>query len=390
MVTVLGIDEAGRGPIIGPLIICGVVCKEGNLQKLKEIGVKDSKLLTPIKREKLVPLIKNIIVDFSLIKILPQTIERENLNEIELRATASLIQKFMPQKVIFDTPVPTKRSDSYCNKIKSLVPNKDIEIIGEPHADTNYPIVGAASILAKVERDHEIIELHKKYGDFGSGYLGDPKTQQFIKEWNRYPEIIRRNWDTCKETLVTPGKVIVIGDRDTGKTEFCKSLVNIGLKKSYKVGILDLDVGQSHIGPPGSLGFGIATKKIKNLSQIPATIVYPIWKLSPSGVTEHIITGLKILLTKIPSDVNFIVIDTTGYIRTQEAIELKIRKIESINPDHIVFLEHNTELEHLATMFPREKIFRFPVSRKAEKKSPSKRKRMREKYCLLSSDKFVF
>lgn len=387
MGIILGIDEAGRGPVIGPLVICGVVCNEQDVEKLKVIGVKDSKLLTPLQREGLVPLIKNIITDFSLVKILPQTIEIGNLNEIEIKVAASLIKKFMPSKVILDTPVSAKLSNFYCDKIRELVrfdlkANKDVEMIGEPHADVNYHIVGAASILAKVERDSEIEELHKKYGDFGSGYPGDPKTQQFIKEWNLFPEIVRRSWDTCKEVLVTPGKIIVIGDTDTGKTEFCKFLVNFGLKKEYRVGVLDLDVGQSHIGPPGSLGFGIATKKIRDLSQILPTIIYPIGKLSPAGVTKHIITGLKELLAKIPSEINFLIIDTTGYICTPEAIRLKLQKIEVINPDRIVLLEHQTEgvrpqLEPLANMLPRDKIWRFPVSPKTRRKTPTERRKTR-------------
>ena len=382
MTDVLGIDEAGRGPVIGPLVICGALCEEANSKKLKDIGAKDSKMLSPRQRENLVSPIKDIIKDFGLIKIPPDLLDRESLNELEIKATASLIKKFNPQKVILDTPVPRKGIKGYLEKIKKLVPNSEVKIIGEPHADVTYPIVSAASILAKVARDEEIHKLHKKYGDFGSGYPADPKTQKFIKNWNLYPEIVRRKWETCKDVLVAPGKVIVIGDVDTGKTEFCKSLVNSGLKKGYQVGVLDLDIGQSHIGPPGSLGFGLATKRIRKLSSIRATIIHPVGALSPAGISERILIGLKSLLPKIPQDVNFLVIDTTGYIRTEEALRLKIQLIELINPDRIVIIEHTKELDSLVKELDVNKVYRFPVDSKTRKKSIEDRKEFREKSAL--------
>ncbi len=390
MTDVLGIDEAGRGPVIGPLVICGALCEEANSKKLKDIGAKDSKMLSPRQRENLVPLIKDIIKDFGLIKIPPDSLDRESLNELEIKATASLIKKLNPQKVILDTPVPRKGIKGYLEKIKKLVPNSEVKIIGEPHADVTYPIVSAASILAKVSRDEEIHKLHKKYGNFGSGYPADPKTQEFIKNWNLYPEIVRRKWETCKEILVGAVhelplhtlKIIVIGDADTGKTEFCKFLVNSGLKKGYRVGVIDLDIGQSHIGPPGSLGFGIATKRIRKLSSIRATIIHPMNALSPAGISERILIGLKSLLTKIPEDVNFLVIDTTGYIRTEEAMKLKIQLIELINPDRIVIIERERELDSLAKELDLNKVYRFPVNSKARKKSIEDRTRFREKSTL--------
>ncbi|MBI4723035.1 MAG: ribonuclease HII [Candidatus Stahlbacteria bacterium] len=257
MSLVLGIDEAGRGPVIGPLVICGALCDEREVNQLKDIGVKDSKCLTKLQRESLVPRIKSIIKDFAIIQIPPAMLDRENINSLEIQAAAELINKFSPTTVIIDTPVQSKGSLLYCNRIRELIHHTNVHIIGEPHADTNYTICGAASILAKVVRDKEIEELHKKYGDFGSGYPADPKTAQFIKEWNKFAEIVRRKWDTCRDVIVAHGRVIVIGEMGTGKTEFCKWLVNAGLEKGYKVGVIDLDISQSNIGPPGSLGFGV-------------------------------------------------------------------------------------------------------------------------------------
>ncbi len=372
---VLGIDEAGRGPVVGPMVVCGVLCKKENSEKLREIGVKDSKVLSPETRESLVKSIKSLIQDFWLIKVPPAKIDKENLNTLEIEAMAEIINKSHAKEVILDAPVRGDGINKYCSRIKELVSHQ-VKIIGKNHADSIYPVVGAASIIAKVTRDKEIKKLHQKYGDFGSGYPSDPKTKAFIKEWHKYPQIIRRKWKTLEASLITPGKIIVIGDKDTGKTEFCKKLVNLGLKKGYKVGVLDLDIGQSHIGPPGSLGFGIAKKRIRELSKIKPLIIYPVGALSPAGAEERIISGIKTILSKVPKSVDFLVIDTTGYIKD---LRFKTQKTELLNPDKIILIERDTELRELIKALDTNKVYRFPVSRDATKKSKAKRKKFRER-----------
>ena len=85
----------------------------------------------------------------------------------------------------------------------SIVKNKDIEIVAENYADKNYPVVSAASILAKVTRDAEIKKLHKKYGFFGSGYPGDERTIKFLEKLDKeeYSKIVRLKWATSKNIL---------------------------------------------------------------------------------------------------------------------------------------------------------------------------------------------
>lgn len=78
-----------------------------------------------------------------------------------------------------------------------------IKLISEHHADRVYPVVSAASIIAKVTRDEAVAVLHQQYGDFGSGYITDPKTLDFLRQWRRthesYPPIVRVSWKTIKE-----------------------------------------------------------------------------------------------------------------------------------------------------------------------------------------------
>jgi len=201
---ILGIDEAGRGPVIGPLVICGVLVRDEFLSELSRIGVKDSKLLSPQKRQKLKKIIECISEEYQLIYLSPKVIDQYIINYLELKATVKLIDKFSPDKVFIDAP--TRWCVNYKRKIKNLLTlKKNVELVVENFADINYPVVSAASILAKVARDEKIKKLSKKYGALGSGYPSDEKTIFFLKECIRlkgeFPEIVRKKWKTAQRLL---------------------------------------------------------------------------------------------------------------------------------------------------------------------------------------------
>ena len=204
MVLLCGIDEAGRGPVIGPLVICGVLIQEEDEPSLKSIGVKDSKLITPEKRSEIYEILKEK-VKYKLLIISPQEIDEAlqsneiNLNWLEAIKSVEIINFLKPEKAILDCP--SNNIKAYTNYLKARVEDKSIELISEHKADFNHLIVGAASILAKVTRDREIERLKKKIGiDFGSGYPSDPVTRDFlIKNYKKYPEIFRKEWASYKE-----------------------------------------------------------------------------------------------------------------------------------------------------------------------------------------------
>nr|MBA4405098.1 ribonuclease HII [Nanoarchaeum sp.] len=203
MKTILGVDEAGRGPVIGPMVMAGVVINEADEKKLKEIGVKDSKLLTPKKREELFEKIKKIAKDYEIIIVSPKEIDEavesqeSNLNKLEAIKTAMIINKFNPDLSILDCP--TVSTHKYEDVIRFYLKNKELKLKAENKADVNYPVVSAASILAKVTRDREIEKIKEKYGDIGPGYPSNEITQKFVKEnWNKHPEIFRKSWATFK------------------------------------------------------------------------------------------------------------------------------------------------------------------------------------------------
>ncbi len=197
---VLGIDEAGRGPVIGPLIIAGVMIEEGQEKNID--GVKDSKLLPHKKRIELDRKIR-ANSEFMIIDILPDEIDRAlssnylNLNWLEAHKQAKIINELNPDKVIIDCPSPNcKKFEDY---LRELLTNKKIKLIVEHKADSKYPTCSAASILAKVRREEEMNKIKEKYGMTGPGYPANPITKIFIKEnWEKHPEIFRKSWATFK------------------------------------------------------------------------------------------------------------------------------------------------------------------------------------------------
>ncbi len=207
MTRVLGIDESGRGPVAGPLVLCGYLIDEKKVEKLRVYGVKDSKLLTPTKRSQLFPKLRCLADGYSTIQISAAEIDRlrtiSNLNKIEIEKMQFLINKLQPDKVVIDAP--EVRTDNFAKKIRQRL-ETDCEIVAENFADRNYPEVGAASIIAKVLRDREIMKLHKKYGNFGSGYSSDPVTIAFLKSWlkknKEFPDFVRKSWITAQLMII--------------------------------------------------------------------------------------------------------------------------------------------------------------------------------------------
>ncbi len=204
---VLGVDEAGRGCVIGPLVIAGVLIDETSRPKLLELGVKDSKLLPRSRREQLAKDIQQIAIDIHVIKLQPIEIDRvvessrklHKLNRLEAQAMAEVIKALKPDVAIVDAS--DVLADRYKQHIAECLPFP-MTIISEHKADRNYPVVSAASVIAKVERDREIYMLNAKYGNFGSGYMADPKTTAFLENLatksNEYPGFVRRSWKPAK------------------------------------------------------------------------------------------------------------------------------------------------------------------------------------------------
>jgi ribonuclease HII len=205
---VAGLDEAGRGAVIGPLVIAGVLVKEEDLQRLKELGVRDSKLLSPKRRGELAIEITELVKACELAKLEPKEIDisvksgrrLHKLNRLEAQVMAKIIGTLRPDKVYVDAADVWE--ERFKHHILDCLPFR-VKIISEHKADRNYTVVSAASIIAKVERDKEIAELAKIHGDFGSGYPSDPKCIAFLKQYlekvKEYPDFVRKSWEPARK-----------------------------------------------------------------------------------------------------------------------------------------------------------------------------------------------
>lgn len=207
MGDVAGVDDAGRGCAIGPLVVAGVLIDENNLSELRSMGVRDSKKLSSKKREALAPKIEELATSCRFFELSPLVIDRvvernrrlRKLNYLEAMAMARVIRDLRPQRVYVDpSDVLPER---YAEQIMRVLPFS-VEMVCEHHADENHVVVSAASILAKVRRDHIVAELRDQHGDFGSGYPHDIKTISFLEAWfkerEKCPQFIRSSWSTVK------------------------------------------------------------------------------------------------------------------------------------------------------------------------------------------------
>lgn len=197
---ILGIDEAGRGSVLGPMVIAGVVVPEKMEKVLERMGVKDSKRLTPNRRTILSRKLKKMF-DYEIVVITAREIDEMraegiNLNEIEKNAMEYILLKLNPEKAIVDA-VDVK-AERFQN---NLCKDTGVNVIAEHKADDNYIEVSAASIIAKAERDNQIAEINKEFiksGGIGSGYPSDPKTKEFLANYtyDEMPDFVRKSWAT--------------------------------------------------------------------------------------------------------------------------------------------------------------------------------------------------
>jgi ribonuclease HII len=205
---VCGVDDAGRGSVIGPLVIAGVLVNDKEIDKLKALGVKDSKLLSPARRSQLAPQIAKIALNHHVVRLMPAEIDTvvetggklHRLNRLEAHAMAEVITFLKPDIAYIDASdvLPGRYAEHVAEKVPF-----DVKLVSEHKADSTYPVVSAASIIAKVERDKAVAEITKIHGNLGSGYPSDPETKIFLEKWMRkhgsFPEFVRRSWKPAKK-----------------------------------------------------------------------------------------------------------------------------------------------------------------------------------------------
>jgi len=208
-----GVDEAGRGSALGPLVVGAVYSDSDDI--LVGIGVRDSKKLSPKVRERMYEQITDAC-EISIVPISAEKIDEKrkvmSLNEIELEMFAAACSKIPVSAVYADCPDVNEAA--FSKEMDRIM--KGPEIIAKHKADDIFPIVSAASIIAKVTRDKMIADIQKEFGaDIGSGYPSDRCTMEFIEKWIKDngcpPPHTRCSWEPVRQ-MITVSKNTRISD----------------------------------------------------------------------------------------------------------------------------------------------------------------------------------
>jgi ribonuclease HII len=206
---ILGVDEAGRGSLVGPLVVGGFLAPAGTMRELQELGVRDSKTLRPDRRAALLGELERrgrCLVR----RIWPATIDewvaRGQLNQLEAREFGRVVRAANPERAYVDAcDVVARRFGQRVLKTA----RSSADVIARHHADRDFTVVAAASIVAKVHRDRWIEQLEERLGEpVGSGYPSDPRTTRLVETvWARDggpPPWVRRSWATTERLKLTP------------------------------------------------------------------------------------------------------------------------------------------------------------------------------------------
>jgi polynucleotide 5'-hydroxyl-kinase GRC3/NOL9 len=188
--------------------------------------------------------------------------------------------------------------------------------------------------------------------------------------------------DELLNAAINERVLFVMGAKDTGKTTIVKELANELFQRGYSVGIIDVDVGQSDIGPPTTIGLGTVESVLTNLSDAILRHFYFVGSTSPKGHILSVLIGAHKMLDKaLALGLQKIIFDTTGLVYGQLGRVLKEHKIAVVNPDVIVCLQANQECEHILRIydsFEKPIVLRLPPDSQCREKTVAARRNYRE------------
>lgn len=191
------------------MVVVGVTTSKENHKHLKGIVRSDSKRLSPQVRERLSVDVRRLL-SAVIVNILPPAEIDEwvlnrgpgGLNHLEATVMSKTIERLGAETVYVDSC--DVNAERFQRRLEGLVGGA-VQVVSTHKADEKYPIVSAASIIAKVIRDREIEKIAKVYGDVGTGYSHDERTIAFIERWygekGDLPPIVRRSWRTAKRLV---------------------------------------------------------------------------------------------------------------------------------------------------------------------------------------------
>ena len=202
--------------------------------------------------------------------------------------------------------------------------------------------------------------------------LSNAKLELFLGSSNEYVRVkerlIPKEWNGLANLMMNGGRKVamILGDTDTGKSSLVLYTANRLCSAGYKIAVVDADVGQSDVGPPGVIGLCLVESPTISLMDVPLLTGYFVGDKNPSGHFLSMVLGTKRMVDEaLKSEAEVILIDTTGMVHGGPARALKEKKIEAVSPDIIVALQRGREIEHLLTPLKgRFRILRFPVPTK--------------------------
>jgi len=202
----IGVDEAGKGPVLGPMVAAAVRADPDALPD----GIADSKRLSAERREELATeLRERDDIEVGVAFVEPETIDdpETDMNLLTVRAqvdAAAAVAADADELVCDAGDVSESR---FGRRVREGLAEAgvSVEVRAQHRADDEHAIVGAASIVAKVERDRRVAAIADEYGEVGSGYPSDGTTREFLREYVRehgiLPDCARKSWSTCADLM---------------------------------------------------------------------------------------------------------------------------------------------------------------------------------------------
>ena len=190
---------------------------------------------------------------------------------------------------------------------------------------------------------------------------------------------IPREWDALISEVIEkkPKVLLVMGNVDVGKTFFTTYLANTMLRHGLRAGAIDSDVGQADIGPPTTMGLGILEQPVALLYEVQLSSAYFVGSMSPSGHMLEFVVGMKWLVEHGLKKADVVIVNTPGWVFGGPGRALQLYTLELIDPDMVVTLQRERELEHLLASVSQSKVKRLPVSTKVRPRTPSERASLR-------------
>jgi polynucleotide 5'-hydroxyl-kinase GRC3/NOL9 len=191
------------------------------------------------------------------------------------------------------------------------------------------------------------------------------------------------SWNKPLDAILSAQKkpmvILILGKIDSGKSSYCTYLVNKIVNVKSRVAVLDGDLGQSDIGPSGTVGFALTSKPLTELYDLKLENAFFVGVTSPIKAISKTIEGLAAMKAQIlERPVDFIVVNTDGWVAGDIAVRYKIALIKELKPDLIVGLPQSDELEMLIANIEETQIILVEPSSSLSQRSPEKRKSLRE------------